>query len=114
VIQGETEQKYHRRRDKIRIQHSRKTHATRQYRNDFGVVSHFRRKKYNRNKYKQRAEGVCIERHHRQIEIENDFIQRRLFIDKIIDMLTYVEYDYYHDYKREYQEERPDKFSYYI
>jgi hypothetical protein len=114
VIQGKTEQKYHRRRDKIRKQHPRKTYATRQYSNDFGVVSHFRGKKYNSNKNEQRTESVCIKRNHRQIKIENNLLQRRLFTDKIINMLTYVEYDYYHDYKQKNQEKRPDKFTHNI
>ena len=114
MIQGKTEQKYHRCRDKIRIQHPRKTSARRQYSNDFGIVSHFRREKYNRNKHKQRAECVCKKWNHRQIKIENNLLQRRLFAAKIINMFAYVEYDYYHDDKRQNQEKCPDKLTDYI
>jgi hypothetical protein len=114
MIQCQTEQKYHRRRDKVRIQHSRKTDAARQYRDYFGVVRHFRRKEYHRNKHKQRTERVGKERHHRHIEIEDNLFQRRLFADKIVDMFAYVEYDYYHDDKRENQKKRSDELTYYI
>jgi hypothetical protein len=114
MIQRYTENKYQRCRNKIGIQHSAETYSARQYGDDFGIVCHFGREKYNRDKHKQRAECVYVEWNNRQIKIEYDFSQRGFFGNKVINMLAYVENNDNNDYKRQHQQICPYKLAYYI